>query len=302
MSNTSIPGVVAAVLYLGLCWWIVSSASFNPIQSQIQIQETKRDTYESQHNRGFGKASADQTKGRADNQKSTEIDPRSCHNWNDPDLCAQMRMARAAEDQSDWSKIGLWLLGFTLAATAIAAIATTVTAWIMSSSAKRQLRPYVHCNAFVISRTVQLENQESVKFVNLEIDWQNYGTTPARRALSALNWYIYFDNGTPERFNFRDLHPPSQTAQTLGPQQSYFARTIPIPVNVAVRAWQGRIKIIYWGWIEYDGVEDGVRHRTEICAFLNPKGDPRLVQTNYSNTWVTDFNAADKNCVHEPKT
>jgi hypothetical protein len=84
-------------------------------------------------------------------------------------VCAQHRMARAAE-------IGLWLLLFTLAATAIAAYYTGKTLRVMRASSEKQLRAYVNLKSAVLT----LGDEYAVgRHAVVDVTFENFGVTPA---------------------------------------------------------------------------------------------------------------------------
>jgi hypothetical protein len=108
---------------------------------------------------------------RTENRR-TDYEP-ECSKREDADLCAQMRMAKSAEDQASINELGLWLLGFTFVFTAVAAAATTASAIIASSTARRQLRAYIGVENHSVDK-LAVGIHTCVK-----ITITNFGQTPA---------------------------------------------------------------------------------------------------------------------------
>ncbi len=123
---------------------------------------------------------------RTENRR-TDYEP-ECSKRKDADLCAQMRVAKSAEDQASINELGLWLLGLTLVFTAVAAVATTVSAMIASSTARRQLRAYVKFADDKLDKTNLSLDALSVPEVTINI--YNVGNTPARNAVVRLAFAV----------------------------------------------------------------------------------------------------------------
>ena len=82
------------------------------------------------------------------------------------DVCAQNRMAKAAE-------VGFWLLLFSLLFAGAAAVASWLTLRTMRDTAKRELRAYISVNPTI------LFNYGAVQPIRIECIARNHGQTPA---------------------------------------------------------------------------------------------------------------------------
>ena len=130
-----------------------------------------------------------------------------CSKKDEADLCAQQRMARAAEEQTGLNAVGVGLLFFTLCATIAAALyagraavathaaaaaahASAATAnqtlRTMQDTAERQLRAYVHIQD---TNILDLDNPEKLKVTFLV---KNHGQTPAYEVSYAC--HVFWDN------------------------------------------------------------------------------------------------------------
>jgi hypothetical protein len=146
--------------------------------------------------------------------KQPEYKP-DCSVKDNADLCAQRRIAKAAEEQTGINALGLGLLFFTLCATIAAALsvrqaaiatrhaataahgsANTANATLetMRDTAKRQLRAYVMVDGMVVGET----------FVKVVL--KNAGLTPASNVAGRLtsHWKEGQHQDLPEGFAFPD--------------------------------------------------------------------------------------------------
>lgn len=113
-----------------------------------------------------------------DKRQPREHEP-DCSKSENADLCAQRRMAEAAEAQTRLNEMGLLLLGFTLIATGAAAfyarraaLAARQTVVVMDKTAERQLRAYVNV---VEGNLVNFDTDCPV----MQVVLKNFGQTPA---------------------------------------------------------------------------------------------------------------------------
>jgi hypothetical protein len=232
------------------------------------------------------------------------------------DLCQQWRVAEATEKAVTLAESQFWWNILQAASTVLAAIATALAARAAAaaaSSAERsvkhaegvsqsELRPYVFCEKFITNRGVSRNDPETTTHMLLELQWRNYGHTPARNIVINLNHGVFDQEDEPEVADFPDAPNQADARYTLGPTQVCYARRV-VPFADVVVAHNENKNLIYWGWIEYSGLDPDVRHRTEICAGLIPDSNPTPdTFPTFRNFYVSKFNAADADCVHKPKT
>ena len=189
------------------------------------------------------------------------------------DVCAQLRVAAAAEDQVGISKYGLGLLLATLGATAAAAIFTGLTWRTMEKTAKRQLRAYVSASPFQINR-LDTTTESRVFF-----DMRNFGQTPAYKVAHSSRFEI-FDYPLPPNFHFPGLewdnYPslstihPGEAAKT---HSGVATSKTPLSASDIGVARVGKSKRLYaYGVIKYVDVFDKPRE-TKFCFSVNPGHD-----------------------------
>lgn len=174
----------------------------------------------------------------------------------DRDLCQQWRMAEAAQDLYQITKLEVFALALTVFFTAYAAIAAARAAGaankaveVTERTAKSQLRAYV---------TVE-DNQINVvgNGIDARIAVINCGQTPAYRLRGWLNVEIH------ERDSAKDLPiepiDPSTASTVLGPNlKSTVTRSYqPLPIDAAGK------EICVWGRVEYTDIF-GNDHWTEF--------------------------------------
>jgi hypothetical protein len=147
-----------------------------------------------------------------------EYEP-DCSKSEHADLCAQRRMAKAAEEQTGLNLIGLGLLFFTLCATIAAALyagqaagAAHKTVQVMEVTAKRQLRAYVNYNG---GSVINFDGASPL----VQVVIRNFGQTPAYNVRTRINIWV---TPTPLTTPFRDLDADiTQRGGVLGPQSHF---------------------------------------------------------------------------------
>jgi len=161
LSYAAIAGLIIIVcLSSYLSPWIASSVSHDDVYGVTNIQNAEHQQ----------QTSKKPTTTNEKQPQTAEYQP-DCNNPKNGDLCAQLRMASAAEVQSWLNELGIILLVATLCFTAAAAIAAWLTVHVMKDTAKNELRAYVQAeNAFVV--------HDGSRRFHVEMVVLNSGTTP----------------------------------------------------------------------------------------------------------------------------
>ncbi len=217
---------------------------------------------------------------------------------------------RAQQEMSEWTYALLLLaiLGNAVTILGVVYVARTLGAAVQANegfaqASQRELRPYVFPGATSANATwddsvvppVVLDSQ-------FKITWKNVGQTPATRVRTWLSIKAFPVGTTPESIGFADLGTFRSPAAPLGPTQEFEGRVF-VSMADLTACWQGTQDLYYWGWIEYDGLLDGVRHRTESCNQIHLKSDPNLRGPGQMSTsHFALFNGTDDDCLHQPKT
>jgi hypothetical protein len=141
LSYAAIAGLITVVCLISyFSPWVASAVSHNEMDGVTGIQHAER-----QYQASKQLATANEK------QPPTAGYQPDCSKPENGDLCAQLRMASAAEVQSWLNEFGIFLLTATLLFTAAAAIAAWLTVHVMKETAKNELRAYVQVeNAFVV--------------------------------------------------------------------------------------------------------------------------------------------------------
>ena len=185
------------------------------------------------------------------------------------DLCAQRRMADAAEDTIKWIRSSVeWAesqfyatigeiaaLVVTILVAALAVGAAFKANRIARESAERQLRAYVTVEA--------IQTHPGNDPMSYQLEWKNTGQTPAIDVSTYTNWESRTD-ALPDNFPY----PKGSTndAAALGPGQHVHAWPIFIPGETIERVRRGILRLYVWGAAEYNDVfKDTSRRRTEFC-------------------------------------
>lgn len=147
---------------------------------------------------------------------SPQYEP-DCSERANADLCAQWRMAKAAEDQTSLNHYGFILLAATLFTTGLAAFFAGATWWTMLHTAEMQLRAYI---GFGDPGFGNIENP-----TRIGIPTTNHGQTPAYEFRAVLNRHLVEPPGPlPDDFTFPDyngepVHPVGQSVICVSPGQ-----------------------------------------------------------------------------------
>jgi hypothetical protein len=253
---------------------------------------------------------------------SADRDTKPCDNpqtREERDLCQQWRMAEGTEqlaalaarqneiaNRQFWGtafEIGLIIIAIFVAGWAAiqarnAVIATKETADFTREIGQRQLRAYVVFGSSIWTEVKQPKTGKTLGY-SVAIIWRNSGMTPARRCRTRVSAGDAKDD-LPKDFAFSDkpLGASPQTEKShIGPNGE--ARNVVGFTLDKVQAAQRReIKLLVWGWIEYDDIfEDTPRRRTEICFQIDVGADMKSTLTT-----IGPFNGADEDCHHQPKT
>jgi hypothetical protein len=227
-----------------------------------------------------------------------------------PDLCQQWRLAKAAEATRDAAYRQNWILGggaallfLTPLAAVLAARSARIAVKTAADTAKRQLRPYVTPDSSALMWSHPPESPQSpIDFWTLTLLWKNCGQTPARNIQTWVNFDIFDKGSSPSDISFPDLGDYRSAANPLGPDQASAAKCR-IEIDKAMAAWMKEKDLYFWAWIEYDGLNPRIRHRTEVCGLVEMLSNPMLkAPLDYAASVHSSFNAMDDECVHPPKT
>ena len=98
-------------------------------------------------------------------------------------------------------------------------------------------------------------------FSCFNVIWGNSGSTPTSGLYVQVNW-AHFDATRPLDTKFGDLgltgsHFPGSF---IAPKSRITSQAVNIPVEIMAAAAAGQLKILIWGWAEYDDVFEGSPH------------------------------------------
>jgi hypothetical protein len=124
--------------------------------------------------------------------------------------------------------------------------------------------------AFVFMRGI--ETTTLVDAVLVSAQWENSGSTPARRCTNYIN-SIWQEDNLPEDFDFPDfdaegnpVSAPALIPFSIGPRASWSSINLRIPIGIIDQIRRKERRLFIWGWLDYDDFfPDTARHRTEFC-------------------------------------
>ena len=130
--------------------------------------------------------------------------------------CVQWRSAIATEDQARYTRWGLWLIGLTLGAGTIAAVAAWRTVATMDDTARRQLRAYISVEPGGIHPI------SAGPFVIGYVSLRNTGNLPAGKA----SWIINLDfSRDHKRKDFSPKEIDAEGSAVIFPRVAIFRAT-----------------------------------------------------------------------------
>lgn len=154
---------------------------------------------------------------------------------------------------------------------------------------------------------IRHESKIEGDFLSIQPVWLNSGSTPAIKAILRSSWKA-FPKPLTEPYEFPDLGASGETiekfsdvaAAVIGPGGELFSSGILIPPALVKKMCDGELHIYVWGWVEYEDVLLGPRHRTEFAVKLDVvehsvKGGEHSVSIRFTTHW--QHNGADKTCM-----
>lgn len=203
--------------------------------------------------------------------------------------------------QAKWTRKAVFVARDSADAAGLAAKAAEASVLLAEKTSVLQLRPYVTSTDLQRHWMHEPEDTNLIHSWRIGVVWENSGQTPATGVFACLNAEFFSDGLTPESVNWSDSAHFATQARDLGPGQRFVSR-LEIPIDKFVRAWKGEGTVYYWAWVEYDGLQPTLRHRTEVCGTVRFTTDPTKIDALTADSFETAFNAADARCVHKPKT
>ena len=197
--------------------------------------------------------------------------------------------------------------------TGLLVIVGAVQAWIVFRAlVDSRIALIATQRAFVFVKTQKFEPVGN-DFIFL-VEWENSGTTPTRRCLTHNSWK-YFPKRVPPKYQFPDLgangkpvKKPERIPTFIGPKGITLGGMNVVGSHFVNQVVQGKGELLAWGWIDYDDVFGGRRHRTEYCliaqvkaaeTIASPDGQVHIAATiTFKNYRV--HNGAEDECMKKP--
>jgi hypothetical protein len=170
----------------------------------------------------------------------------------DADLCAQRRMAEAAEELTALTLGQLFIGGLGLLAVAasllISAKATKAAESQVRLSREAMVhtqRAFVFVKRLIFSAVVHPDKEEDVTGWMVAVEWENSGETPTKRLLIRLNMSI--GASLPDDFDFPD-YGKGQTPTLIGPKARLASTALPVTLDQMKAVAAGVLNWYVWGW------------------------------------------------------
>lgn len=228
-----------------------------------------------------------------------------------PDGALEIRNVLATEQAARWAVLGVLgaLLGNVLLflnlriaaeATDAAKIAANLARDAVDharQSSLLELRPYVFGVGTHFHRFVTDGRITSFK---VGFKWKNGGATPARNVVLAICWQAEEAGFDWRRFHFPVPQEKASDVGDMGSDIEFINNCTPIPEEILLDLVLGMKSVVVWGSCEYDGLEPGVRHRTERAVRVLFDDSELLATSDLSDDLLTVHNGADANCMYLP--
>lgn len=224
----------------------------------------------------------------------------------------QLRETLASEQSARWAVLGvlgallgnvLLFLNLRIAADAtdaarVAADAAKEAVDHARMAADLELRPYVENSYSQFNRG---ETDGKITHTEVRLTWRNIGKTPARNIRTFIGWASGPKNHDWSSFDFPERLDWVSDGGQIGPESEVFSYShfiIPVEELIAVHA--GLKSVIFYGSIEYDGLDPARRHRTEMSSVFVISEDPTRLSSNYGFRFIGRHHGFDADCLYRP--
>ncbi|MBN8528237.1 MAG: hypothetical protein J0M36_03250 [Caulobacterales bacterium] len=225
-----------------------------------------------------------------------------------------LRALLAAETQARWAVLAVLgaLLGNVLLFLNLRIAADATQAALVAAEAAKEavdharqtsqieLRPYM---VFDADEWTPLHDDAPgvITYWRLKVTWRNTGRTPARNVCLRL---MYADGGADvdwSRFVFPD---PLDTQPQVGSVSAgnTISMTTEIPIQTMQSVFAGERRLMFYGWIEYDGFADAPRHRSECAMHVRVLTSPDKMEAEFDHAFSDRHNGDDESCMYRPRT
>lgn len=228
------------------------------------------------------------------------------------DGALQLRETLASEQSARWAILGvlgallgnvLLFLNLRIAADAtdaarVAADAAKEAVDHARRSSDLELRPYVENNHVMFDRYTE---DNKVKTTEIKLTWRNIGKTPARNVRTFMGWASGGKDHDWSHFDFRERPDWVSEGGQVGPESHIYTYShFKIPVEELAAVSAGEKSIIFYGSIEYDGLDSTRRHRTEVAGKMIVSGDVTALDSTYSFRFLGRHHGFDEDCLYRP--
>ena len=150
-------------------------------------------------------------------------------------------------------------------------------------------------------RAIGVKDSEEIVLWRIGPQWENSGPTPTKHALNHISYGLFSGNG-PETVKFEDRW---SAGARCDPSHLFIAPmgvTLGEKVEIPVRDFVSGKTAFIWGWIDYNDIFPNTsRHRTEFCAEIVLRGDPKVHDpAPFEFRFYGLHNGAEDECHHRP--
>ena len=187
--------------------------------------------------------------------------------------------------RSTWSEpINLFTAILALVTTILAVIAIFQSAMLIRADRTAQIAANAAKESTKISRQALIDVQRPFVFISvfetaiignefrILPKWENGGTTAAMNRVNYVNWKTFasappFDYAWPDLDQFGNQISGKGIGDVafIAPKATQYAATLRIPLTTLDEVREGKLRLLVWGWIEYEDILSEAHHRTEFC-------------------------------------
>lgn len=163
-------------------------------------------------------------------------------------------------------------------------------------TADLELRPYVENSTTLFTRG---ETDGKITNTGIRLTWRNIGKTPARNIRTFIGWASGPRNQDWSRFDFPERSDWISEGGQIGPESEVYTYShFNIPVDDLRAVQAGEKSVIFYGSIEYDGLDPAKRHRTEMSSIFLLTQDPSSIASEYSFRFLGRHHGFDEDCLY----
>ena len=227
---------------------------------------------------------------------------------------AAARALLASETQAKWAVLAVLgaLLGNVLLFLNLRIAADATQAAMVAADAAKEAVDHARLTSQIELRPYMIFDREDwtplhddtpglITAWRLQVTWRNAGRTPARNVCLRLMTADAPGDADLSGFAFPD---PLDTQPSVGSVSAgnTISMTTELPIEKARLVFADERRLLFYGWIEYDGFADAPRHRSECAMDVRILTSPDDIEALFDQTFCARHNGEDESALYRPRT